>query len=423
MMVEQLIGITDTAFLGHIGEVELGASAIAGVFYLILFVTGSGFGVGLQILIARLNGEKNLREIPSIFSTGIYFLMLIAFVIVGSVRFFMPDILGWFIKSPDIHSAAVQYLNWRIFGLFFSFTIVAFRAFYVGTVNTRILTFCSTIMVLVNIVCNYIFIFGKFGVPAMGIAGAGLGSTIAEASAAILFIIYYKSKRHEGHFASITEFRLHAQNIARIFNLSTWTMAQAFLSLSSWLYFFVAIEHIGTEQLAVANIVRSLSSIPFMLTMAFTSTGSSLVSNLIGEGESKEMIFRLCRKVLIISATFCAPLLIFGAVFPRLALSIYTDNGTLINAAVVTFYVMLTSYIISIPSSVYYSALAGTGQTFLSFKIEVAALIVYVLFVTIAARFTSSIAILWLSEHIYASILFILSFRMIHKASWLHKKI
>lgn len=58
LLVEQIIGITDTVFLGHVGEVELGASAIAGVCYLILFVIGSGFGVGLQVLIARLNGTN-----------------------------------------------------------------------------------------------------------------------------------------------------------------------------------------------------------------------------------------------------------------------------------------------------------------------------------------------------------------------------
>lgn len=67
LLVEQIIGITDTAFLGHVGETELAASAIAGVCYLILFVIGSGFGVGLQVLIARLNGEKKNREVTPYF--------------------------------------------------------------------------------------------------------------------------------------------------------------------------------------------------------------------------------------------------------------------------------------------------------------------------------------------------------------------
>lgn len=81
LIMEQMIGITDTAFLGHVGEIELGASAIAGVYYLAIFMIGFGFTVGSQILIARRNGEGNYRAIGNIFYQGIYFLMLMSLVI------------------------------------------------------------------------------------------------------------------------------------------------------------------------------------------------------------------------------------------------------------------------------------------------------------------------------------------------------
>ena len=67
LIMEQLIGMTDTAFLGRVGEIELGASAIAGVYYLAIFMMAFGFSVGAQILIARRNGEGNYKEIGPIF--------------------------------------------------------------------------------------------------------------------------------------------------------------------------------------------------------------------------------------------------------------------------------------------------------------------------------------------------------------------
>lgn len=67
LVMEQLIGLTDTAFMGRVGEVELGASAIAGVFYMVFFMAGHGFCIGAQILIARRNGEGNLQSIGQIF--------------------------------------------------------------------------------------------------------------------------------------------------------------------------------------------------------------------------------------------------------------------------------------------------------------------------------------------------------------------
>lgn len=66
LMMEQLIGLTDTIYLGHVGEVELGASAIAGIFYLTIFMVGFGFSIGAQVLIARRNGEGNLAGIGPI---------------------------------------------------------------------------------------------------------------------------------------------------------------------------------------------------------------------------------------------------------------------------------------------------------------------------------------------------------------------
>ena len=62
LIMEQLIGMTDTAFLGRVGEIELGASAIAGVYYLAIFMMAFGFSVGAQILIARRNGKETTRK-------------------------------------------------------------------------------------------------------------------------------------------------------------------------------------------------------------------------------------------------------------------------------------------------------------------------------------------------------------------------
>ena len=70
LLMEQMIGMTDTAFLGRVGEVELGAAAIAGIYYLAVFMMGFGFGVGAHILIARRNGEKHYDEISEIIYQG-----------------------------------------------------------------------------------------------------------------------------------------------------------------------------------------------------------------------------------------------------------------------------------------------------------------------------------------------------------------
>lgn len=63
ILIEQLINITDAIFLGHVGEIELGASALAGIWYLAIYMLGFGFSLGLQVVIARRNGERHYSEI------------------------------------------------------------------------------------------------------------------------------------------------------------------------------------------------------------------------------------------------------------------------------------------------------------------------------------------------------------------------
>ena len=77
LVMEQLIGMTDTAFLGRVGEIELGASALAGVYYMAIFMIAFGFSIGSQIVIGRRNGEGQYTQIGSVFYQGIYFLLFL----------------------------------------------------------------------------------------------------------------------------------------------------------------------------------------------------------------------------------------------------------------------------------------------------------------------------------------------------------
>ena len=155
LLMEQLIGLTDTAYLGRVGEAELGASALAGIFYLMIFMLGFGFSIGAQILIARRNGAKEYSQIGPLFMQSTAFLLLMALVLFILSKVFAARIMGALIEAPDVREAAVRYLDYRVYGFFFAYVGSMFRAFYVGTTRTRILTINSIVMVLTNVVLNY----------------------------------------------------------------------------------------------------------------------------------------------------------------------------------------------------------------------------------------------------------------------------
>ena len=196
LVMEQMIGMTDTAFLGRVGEIEIGASALAGVYYMVIFMLGLGFSIGVQIIIGRRNGEGHYRQAGEVFWHGLYFLLALAVVITAASEWLSPKIMGLIISSDNIYNASLSYVRWRVMGLVFGFSTAMFRSFYIGTTQTKALSINSLVMLMSNILFNWVLIFGKFGFPTLGIAGAAIGSTLAELVSLIFFIVY-TSKRCE----------------------------------------------------------------------------------------------------------------------------------------------------------------------------------------------------------------------------------
>lgn len=164
-----------------------------------------------------------------------------------------------------------------------------------GITKTRILTVGAVVMVTVNILLNYLLIFGNYGFPRLGIAGAALASTLSELSFLLVLLMYVFRKVDKRYYG--LRFVYDGKLLVRLLCVSTWSMMYSFIAVAPWFVFFVVIEHLGAAQLAIANIVRSVSTIFFVVVCSFSTTTSSLVSNLIGAGEYKK-IMPLCRKVM-----------------------------------------------------------------------------------------------------------------------------
>lgn len=423
LVMEQLIGMTDTAFLGRVGEIELGASALAGVYYMAIFMIAFGFSIGSQIVIGRRNGEGQYTQIGSVFYQGIYFLLFLAVVMFSLSQYFSPRILKNIISSPHVYEATVSYINWRVYGFFFSFIGVMFRAFFVGTTLTKTLTLNSVVMVLSNVVFNYIFIFGKFGFPALGIAGAAIGSSLAELVSVLFFVIYTYRRVDVKKYGLNRLQTFRPKLLKRILNVSFWTMIQNFVSLSTWFLFFLAVEHLGERPLAISNIIRNVSALPFMVMIAFASTCSTLISNLMGAGESRYVKGTL-KQCIGITYIFLIPLLLFFVCFPSLILHIYTDSAVLIKASIPALMVLCSSYLLSVPGNVYFQAVSGTGNTRTALWLELLTLAIYIGYVSVLIfHFRVDVAVCWTTEHIYAGFILLFSYLYFKKGKWEDKRI
>ncbi|WP_455497961.1 MATE family efflux transporter [Coprobacter sp.] len=423
LVVQNLINITDTAYLGRVGEIELGASALAGVFYMAIYMIGFGFSIGSQILIGRRNGEKCYDSIGSIVLQGSLFLVALAFLLFGVSHFYAPYLMRSIISSGVVFEATMQYLDYRIYGLFFSFVAVMFRAFYVGITHTKILTVNALIMAMANIIFNYMFIFGKWGCPQMGIAGAALGSVLSEALSLLFFVVYTICKTDTSKYAFFEIRQIDVKVIGRILNISVWTMLQSFLPIITWFFFFISIEHLGERPLAISNIVRSVSTLFFMPVNAFAVTASSLVSNAIGEGNISEVI-PVSRRIIGLCYMIIIPMMVLVYLFPEYVLRIYTDSSILLHDSIPALYVMLGYYFIAVPGCIWFNTMSGTGNTRSALFAELVTAVAYTLAIYFFIFYLRpDIAVCWVVEYIYWGVLLLFSFIYLKKADWQNKKI
>lgn len=423
LVMQTLINVTDTAFMGRVGEIELGATALVSVYYLTIYMAVFGFSVGAQILIGRRNGEGNYSSIANIVVQGALFLVCIAVALILLSAWLSPQLLAGIVSSQRIYDACIDYLDWRIFGLVFSAVNVMCRAFFVGITRTQVLVWNSVILTLSNVVFNYIFVFGAFGVPAMGIAGAALGSVLAEALAMLHFMIYAWCKVDLQRYGFTISPTFSLYTIKGILDLSVWTMIQNFLTHGVWFVFFLAIEHLGEEQLAITNIVRSGSSLIFMPIIAFASTAATLVSNAMGASRTGDVPLILKRSV-IMGYAVIVPIAVIIAFMPQTFMRIFTDNAELLSGSVASVYVMLGFNFVAIPACVLFHAVSGTGNTRLALGVEIVATIFYAIAIyVIIFSLRADVAVCWSVEYIYWTVILACTALYFKYCNWSSRKV
>ena len=423
LVMEQMIGLTDTAFLGRVGEVELGASAIAIIYYMVLFMIGFGFSIGAQIIIGRRNGEGRFKETGKVFWTGLYFVLGLSGIIIILSELFSPWMMKYMVSSPAIYDAALSYVRWRLPGMMFAFITAMFRAFYVGTTQTKTLTLNSIVMVASNILFNWILVFGKLGCPALGITGAAIGSSLAELVSLIFFVAYTYLRCDRKKYGLDKAASFEKEELKGMMPVCTWTMIQHTISISTWFIFFLYIEHLGERALAISNITRSVSGLLWVVLQAFSSTCSTLVSNIIGEGH-QEKVISLVKRIMKLSYGIISVMVALFCLFPEAIARIYTDIPDLIYASVPSLIVMCSSYFLSVGGQVFFLAVSGTGSTKTAFRLELIALTVYMIYCSVIIGWLKlDVAVCWTAEHVYAGMLLICSWWYLRSGRWKNRKI
>jgi len=417
-IAQNLINFTDTAFLGRVGEIALGAGALGGIFYLAVIMLGLGFSTGAQIIISRRFGEGKLKDIGQIIDQSIYFLLPLAMFVFVLLRYWSIDILSYAVDSEAIFAETSIYMKYRAGGIFFAFGNMVFRSFYVGLQKTKVITYTTVVLAIVNIVLDYLLIFGNFGMPEMGVAGAALASVIAEASALLFFIGHTFIKIDFADYALFKFCKPDLKRFMGILRIAIPIMMQQFISLSVWFIFFLFIEKLGEASLAVSNIIRSVYVILMIPVWGFATATNTLVSYLIGL-KQQNVVMALIYKIVVLCFSGVLFIVSLGILFPDLIMSVYTNDAELIAMGIPVLKVVSVGALFLSIGFILFNGVSGTGKTNISLLIELIVLSIYLSYTYIVINvFNADITIAWTSEFVYGLLLSLFSYAYLKTGRW-----
>jgi multidrug resistance protein, MATE family len=423
LLIPQLNFFTNTVFLGRLGERELGVNGITGVFYLILAMIGYGLSSGMQIQMARRAGEGDKNGLAQILTNGAMLAALFSLGLMLLTLWFAPVLFSFSLKDSDNFALSINFTYTRVWGLPFLMITQLFSSFFISINRSRVLIYGSLVATLLNILFDYLLIFGKGGFPAMGFQGAAISSVLSEIfyCGTMVGVFFYQKLYEEYPVGNYRYFDFSLSQ--RTLKVASPLIVQFLFSIGGWLVFFFFVEHLGKESLAASQVLRNIFGIVGVGTWALATTCNTMVSNLIGQGKQKEVmpiIVKICKLSLIYAIFLSLLLLIFSHEF----LSIYSEDLALISFALPSLRVIVAGTLIMSLSTIVFNGVVGTGNTLVNLTMEitcVGAYLVYCYF--IIYKWHSPLYVCWGSEFIYWTSLLACSVIYLKSGRWKGKNI
>lgn len=279
------LGFADTFMVGHHSTEELAASSFVTTIISLAILISIGFSYGLIPLVGSLYGQKKYEQIGQVVRYGFYANLLVTLLLLLALgvvyrfvdRMGQPEELLPLIRTFFVYQAA---------SLFFVGLFNVFRQFADGITNTKISMWILLSANVINILLNYIFIFGHWGAPEMGLEGAGLATLIARMLMVVAAVLLFFGSRNFAVYRKGLKIRASDLSLFRKINKLGWPIgAQMGMEMASFTFVGIMVGWLGTIEMAAHQVMITVSTICFMAYYGLGSAVAVRVSNFEGQSD------------------------------------------------------------------------------------------------------------------------------------------
>jgi MATE family multidrug resistance protein len=291
MASQNVANLIDIYMIGYLGKEALGAVGFASFLYFMTCAIFQGLGTGVQTLVARRIGEKRREEAAYPLMLSLILILFLSFPMSIGLYYVAPMLMDKIQPNSSVRELMLVYFQARVFSIFATATHFCFRGFWNGVQIPKVYLNAILILHSTNITLNFLLIFGGLGIPALGVFGVGLSSSIALYIALISYLYFAVryAKAFGFHWESFKAVLyesfsgLHKTEYQQLIKLSLPAGLQQFSLLAGFSVFYWIVGHIGTEASAAANVILNINLTGILPLMGFGMATTTLVSKAMGE--------------------------------------------------------------------------------------------------------------------------------------------
>ena len=286
---QMTVQVADNMMVGHLGKEPLAGSSFANSIFVIFLVMGIGMSYAITPMTAQADGKKNIKKLTEILKHG--FLVNFIYGTLLTIALLSTTDLLWYFNQPEIVvELAIPYLGIISLSLIPFMAYQAFRQFAEGLGYTKQSMYITIVGNIVNIILNYILIFGKLGVEPMGLYGAGLATMISRVLMAIMMISFvYFNHRFAIYWENFKIGFFSTKLIKEILKLGFPMSFQFIFEVSTFSLAAIMIGWLGTGPLAAHQIAINMASISYMIALGISSAATIRVGNQLGQKDYKTL--------------------------------------------------------------------------------------------------------------------------------------
>jgi len=274
-----LVQFVDNAMVGRLGTAELAAISLGNSFVFLAMSLGIGFSTAITPLIAESNAQRNFIKSKSILENSVTICLILGFLLTIGV-FALKPLLNSMGQSPDVVELAYPYINWVAISLIPLVLFQSFKQFTDGLSLTKISMISTIIANIINVLLNYLLIYGKFGFPKLELVGAGIGTFISRIFMVLIIIYLIKNSSNlKKYFKNFKFLKFTKTIISKIFNLGYPSALQVLFEVGFFISGIWICGIIGTNEQAANQIALNLSTITFMVALGLSVTATIRVGN------------------------------------------------------------------------------------------------------------------------------------------------